>query len=237
MKLMNYQEDLVLHITEIVLQDRGDVEYSQSLLLDVAAFTLNRLPPRYVVSERGFTRFMADHLFEEDNDENMGNLVEILLLANKAVDLIKDRRTMRHESSAENFDLAEDPVDFDAHWHNIPYLIGRVVSCKDDGPIENVKITLFRDDTLLEQVGTGWINPYQTSKAARGFYSFLPAPIKSDNDEEKFNLHLLFEHPDYMTLSIEQRVTTKGELSARYDFRNELFLNIGTACLEIPKGR
>ena len=231
MKLMNYQEDLVLHIAEIVLQDRGDVEYSQALLLDVAAFTLNRLPPRYVVSERGFTRFVADHLFEEGDDENMGNLVEILLLVNKAIDIIKDRRSIRSDSGEEDLETGENLVDFDAHWHNIPFLIGRVVGCGEEGPIENVKISLFRDDALLEQVGTGWINPYRTSKATKGFYSFLPAPLKSDNNEESYNLRFLFEHPEYETLTVERKVSTNGELSARYEFRNERFLNIGTACL------
>lgn len=232
MKLTNYQEDLVLHITEIVLQDRADVVYSQSLLLDVAAYTLNRLPPRYVISERGFTRFVADHLFEEDENENFGNLVEILLLVNRAVDTIKERRARRDQPDRESVDQSDALVDFASHWHNIPFIIGRVVGCADKGPIENVKVSLFRDDVLLKQVGTGWVNPYVTSIATKGFYSFLPAPLRSDNDEEQFNLHILFEHGEFTTLSIEQRVTTKGELSARYEFRNERFLNIGTACLQ-----
>jgi competence protein ComFB len=61
MELKNYQEDLVLHIAEIVLEDRPDVKKGGGLLLDVAAYALNRLPPRYILSERGFTRLAADH--------------------------------------------------------------------------------------------------------------------------------------------------------------------------------
>ena len=92
MDLKNYQEDLVLHVARIVLEDRPDVKESEGLLLDVAAYTLNRLPPRYILSERGFTRLAADHYVEGDNGDSLAGMVEVLLLVNKAVDTIAGRR-------------------------------------------------------------------------------------------------------------------------------------------------
>ena len=229
MRLVNYQEDIVLHIAEIVLQDRPDVEFSQELLLDTAAYVLNRLPPRYIVSERGFTRLMAE--LEDENESKLENLVELLLLINSAVDIVKKRRSSvaKDEISPEETE-EEDHVE--PHWHNIPYLIGRVVDGGDRKPVAGVKITLLANGSQLKQAGNGWTNPYVTSLAAHGFYSFLPAPIHSEDRMRNFDLQLLFEINGYRNCTLKRNVKTSGELAARLDFSNDGFINLGTTLLE-----
>lgn len=230
MKLVNYQEDLVLHVAEIVLQDRPDVEYSHALLLDTAAYTLNRLPPRYIVSERGFTRLMADHWFEEGDDGNIEGLVELLLLVNKAVDVVSARRSPKgSEDAAPGEDEADDHVE--PHWHNIPYLIGRAVDCETRKPVPDTKITLLVDGQKIEQAGSGWTNPYSTNNATRGFYSFLPKSIHSEERKKRFNLTLLFEHDGYKKTELEHQVKTHGEITVRQEFNNDGFIHLGTTCL------
>jgi competence protein ComFB len=230
MKLVNYQEDLVLHIAEIVLQDRPDVELTHELLLDTAAYTLNRLPPRYIVGERGFTRLIADTMFEDESGAKLGNLVELLFLINSAVDVVKKRRS----SSAPQDQLVgegEEDDHIEPHWHNIPYIIGRVIDSEDKRPIPDVKITLLVDGDKVGQAGSGWTNPYTTSGAAQGFFSFLPEPIHSEEHARKFDLKLLFEGKGYEPVTLEQTAKTHGELSARRDFRNDGFINLGATRL------
>ena len=230
MKLVNYQEDLVLHIAEIVLQDRPDVELSHELLLDTAAYALNRLPPRYIVSERGFTRLMADNMFDEDGGAKLGNLVELLFLINNAVDVVKKRRSAPSQPESEAGDGEEDD-HIEPHWHNIPYLIGRVIDGEKKQPISDVQITLLVDGEKIGQAGSGWTNPYTTSGAAQGFYSFLPEPIHSEERKRKFSLRILFEGAGYESEEIERVVKTHGELAARRDFRNDGFINLGATTL------
>ena len=233
MKLVNYQEDLVLHIAEIVLQDRPDVELTHELLLDTAAYTLNRLPPRYIVSERGFTRLMADNMFDDENGAKLGNLVELLFLINSAVDVVKKRRS----SSVPRDQMAGEKMEDDhiePHWHNIPYLIGRVVDSDGKRPVPDIKITLLVDGEKIGQAGNGWTNPYTTSGAAQGFYSFLPEPIHSEEHRRKFALKILFEGDGFEPVTIEQTVKTHGELAARRDFRNDGFINLGATSLVKP---
>lgn len=231
MKLVNYQEDLVLHIAEIVLQDRPDVDFSQALLLDTAAYTLNRLPPRYIVSERGFTRLMADHLLDENESENLVDLVELLLLVNTAVDVVAGRRSPEKKASEEPADSDVDD-HIEPHWHNIPYLIGRVIDSEDRKPIPGVKITLFVDGVLVDQAGSGWTNPHIISGATRGFYSFLPIAIHAEEKKKRFGLEVKFEIEGYKEQVLEHAVKTQGELSARLDFRNDGFINLGTTSLK-----
>jgi hypothetical protein len=50
MRLKNYNEDLVLETVKIVLRDRPDIRASRSFMLDVAAYALNRVPPKYITS-------------------------------------------------------------------------------------------------------------------------------------------------------------------------------------------
>lgn len=231
MRLVNYQEDLVLHIAEIVLQDRPDVELSQGMLLDTAAFVLNRLPPRYIVSERGFTRLMADCILDNGDDANLGNLIELLMLINSAVDVVKKRRSTSVSEEAASSETEIDSA-IEPHWHNIPFLIGRAVNCDDAKPAPGIHITLLVDGEKVSQAGSGWTNPYITSGAAQGFYSFLPAAVHSEERKREFKLKIIFEGDGYEQSFLKKTVKTRGELSARLDFRNDGFINLGTTCLK-----
>ena len=230
MKLVNYQEDLVFHVAEIVLQDRPDVEFNQALLLDTAAYTLNRLPPKYIVSERGITRLMANHWFEEGDEGNIDGLVEILLLVNTAVDVVKQRRpSAGNEDESITDTEADDHIE--PHWHNIPYIIGRVVDDESGQPVPDIQVTLMVDGEKIDQAGNGWRNPYTTNSATGGFFSFLPKPIHFEKLNAEFQLKIVFESGMYKAHNIERTVKTHGELAARQEFRNDGSINLGTTSL------
>jgi competence protein ComFB len=223
MNLKNYQEDLVLHIARIVLEDRPDVRNSEGLLLDVAAYALNRLPPRYILSERGFTRLAADHYVEEDNGDGLAGMVEVLLLVNKAVDTIAGRR----KPSAGRPEPSEEGETLLGYWHNLPYLIGRVA---DHGnAVVGASVTLYvNDKPALPAAEAGWINPYVTNAATRGFYSFLPKSCRSRTKTRRFRLRVAVEHPDYRKAGLERTLQTEGEFSPLDRIDSDHILNLGT---------
>ena len=225
MKLKNYQEDLVLYVAEIVLKDRPGIEAEESLLHDVAAYTLNRLPPRYIMSERGFTRLAADYWVDSDNEDGLASLVEVLILVNKAIDIVQSRRKS-NRSAAEGPAEEQDIPDVRKYWHNIPYLIGRVLDKRTGKPVLDASVRISIDGKLAEPAESGWLNPYCTNAGTKGFYSFLAKPFRSRSKNKQFTLRLTFEHPDYQPASLERKVDTLGELATFQFISSDQILNL-----------
>lgn len=228
MELKNYQEDLVLHVAEIVLADRPDVEPSEALLRDVAAFTLNRLPARYLLSERGFTRLAAAHCIDQENGDGLKGLVEVLLLVNKAIDTIRARRKPA-EVAEPPAEVAEPPVL--GYYHNLPYLIGRAAEAESGKAVLDAMVTLTSNGKPVP-VCAGWTNPYRINAATKGFYSFLPSPVQAKTRTRRFALVLSFEHPEYRGATLQRTLQTEGEFSAPGHLSSDRILNLGTVRLE-----
>ncbi len=53
MKIQNYMEDVVQDELELLLAERQDICKCNKCKLDVMVWTLNRLPPKYVITDRG----------------------------------------------------------------------------------------------------------------------------------------------------------------------------------------
>ena len=226
MKLKNYQEDLVLYVADIVIKDRPDIETDEELLHDVAAYTLNRLPPRYIMSERGFTRLAADHWVDSDNDDGLAGLVEVLILVNKAIDIVKSRRKGSRPGKTAGPNREEELPDVHRYWHNLPYLIGRILDRKSGRPVLEASVRVTIDGRLAEPAEPGWLNPYCTNAGTRGFYSFLPKPMRSRSKSKNFTLGLRIEHRDYQPVSLERRIDTVGELTTYQFIRSDQILNL-----------
>jgi competence protein ComFB len=229
MKLKNYQEDLVLYVADIVIKDRPDIEAGENLLHDVAAYTLNRLPPRYILSERGFTRLAADHWVDADSEDGLASLVEVLILVNRAIDIIKSRRK---PSEAEVRSMGEEDLpDVRKHWHNLPYLIGRVLDKNTKKPVLDASVRVSINGKPAEPAEQGWLNPYRTNAGTKGFYSFLPKPTRSRSKNKKFALELTIEHPHYRAVTVEQTIDTAGELTTYQFIRSDQIRNLGDTYL------
>ncbi|UCF98525.1 MAG: late competence development ComFB family protein [Spirochaetaceae bacterium] len=235
MKLKNYQEDLVLYVADIVMKDRPDIEADENLLHDVAAYTLNRLPPRYILSERGFTRLAADHWVDSDNEDGLASLVEVLILVNKAIDIVKSRRKIESSTWGAAQSPEEEIPDVRKFWHNLPYLIGRVLDKESRKPVLDACVRVTIDGRLAEPAERGWLNPYCTNAGTKGFYSFLPKPIRSRSKNRIFTLGLRIEHRDYEPVSLERKFDTVGELTTYQYIRSDQILNLSDTYL-VPAG-
>jgi competence protein ComFB len=230
MKLKNYQEDLVLYLSDLVLKNRPDVKSSESLLHDVAAYTLNRLPPRYIVSERGFTRLAADHWVDDGNEKGLASLVQALILVNQAVDTIKGRRRETRPGPSPR-SREEELLDVRFCWHNLPYIIGRVLDKASRQPVLEASVSILINGEEAEPADPGWLNPYRTNAGTRGFFSFLPKPVRLRAKSKVFTLKLAIEHPDYEPLTREQTIRSKGELITYPYITSDRILNLGNALL------
>jgi competence protein ComFB len=231
MKLRNYQEDLVLYVADIVVKDRPDIEADEDLLHDIAAYTLNRLPPRYIMSERGFTRLAADHWVDSENEDGLASLVEVLILVNKAIDIVKSRRKIEKPAKGAELPHDEEVPDIRKYWHNLPYLIGRVLDKKNRRPVLDACVRVTIDGRLAEPAERGWLNPYCTNAGTKGFYSFLPKPIRSRSKSKAFTLGLTIEHRDYQPMTVQRRVQTVGELTTYQFIRSDQILNLDNSYL------
>jgi len=226
MKLKNYQEDLVLYVADIVIKDRPDIQADEDLLHDVAAYTLNRLPPRYIMSERGFTRLAADHWVYSNSEDGLASLVEVLILVNKAIDIVKSRRKIEKPAKPAELSSEEELPDVRRYWHNLPYLIGRVLDRKTNKPVLDARVLINIDGRLADPAEKGWLNPYRTNAGTRGFYSFLPKPVRSRSKSKVFNLELSIEHRDYKPIKVEHKIETTGDLTTYQFIRSDQILNL-----------
>lgn len=53
MEIQNYTEVMVENLFEVVLNRYPDICKCEKCMLDIKAISLNKLPPRYIVTEKG----------------------------------------------------------------------------------------------------------------------------------------------------------------------------------------
>jgi competence protein ComFB len=234
MKLKNYQEDIVLNIIRIVAADRSGLDLTDALAHDVAAYTLNRIPPKYIMSERGFTRMASEHWVDEGDDaEGLPNLVELMLLVNKAMDVVLQRRAAASGAASANghahLNGSGGEVEY---WHNFPQFIGKVVDSNSQRPIYNAKVSLFIDGERSEPAEPGWSNPTATNEATRGFFSFWPRSMRSLDESVEHDIVISISHDDYTAYDYRQLVETSGEFRIYNYIHGDGIINLETCQLE-----
>ena len=233
MKVKNYQEELVLNTINLVLEDRPEVKPDELLIHDVAAYTLNRIPPKYIMSERGFTRLASEYWLDNGSEHGITSLVELVLIINRAIDLVTSRRQGVREgfSSIRRGDELSiiGRIEF---WHNFPQLIGRVLDGSTKEPVFGVVVTLSIDGNMSVPAEPGWQNPYHTNFGTKGFYSFWPSPIHNVAELKQFIVRVTFEHGDYQSGTEERKLDTAGELQLNNIIKVNEICNLGTTFLE-----
>ncbi len=224
-QLKNYQEDIVLKAIEIALEDKPELLRDSVAANDIAAYVLNRIPARYIMSERGFTRLAVEHW--DDGDDSIGSLFGILMLVNQAVEMIEKRRrpASRTSSSSIVFEAEVAPV------HNFPQIFGKVVDASTGAPIDGALVTLLSSDFPAASAEPGWPNPFTTQQSTHGYYSFWPAPVRDSAETRTFGFVLRVEHPDFRPESREVTVTTCCEFSIHDHIDGEGMLDLETVTL------
>jgi len=233
MKLKNYQEDVVLRAIDIALEDQPELVSDASFVNDVAAYVLNRIPPRYVMSERGFLRLTVEQLEEGNGKRSLANIIELMILVNRGIEIVQSRRPKASGAAREDVEGPESANEF---VHNYPQFIGRIVDDESDEPVFGAVVSLYMDGDLVPPAEPGWSNPYRTNPQTKGFFSFWPHAAKNEHEVAVCQVLFTIEHPDYEVLSHTEAVTTRGAFERNTAIYGEEVVNIGTLRLA-PKAR
>lgn len=84
MRLVNYMEEMVKHVLEELSDEPAyqALKMDEKTKLDVMAYTLNHLPPKYVVTEKG-------HLYTRVNELKQQFRTDIVVELSKAIRHVK----------------------------------------------------------------------------------------------------------------------------------------------------
>ena len=236
MRLKNYNEDLVLETVKIVLKDRKDIHPSRSFVLDVAAYALNRIPPKYITSERGFTReFVHAGNGNGEEGEKLIKVIELITLINRAVEVVARRRRdsvpSRSVHVPSSASLEDAPLQL-TYFYNMPHIFGRIVDAGDGKPVISAEATLWINDKVSVPAEPGWRNPYQTNEQTRGYFSFWPQVEIGESESMRVEMRIGFAHGAYKPFTFKKNMKVSGEFFAQDYIRGDKLLDIGSLSLE-----
>lgn len=239
MRLKNYNEDLVLDTVKIVLKDRADVRPTRSFLLDVAAYVLNRTPPKYITSERGFTREVVQATGNGNGEgRRLVNVIELITCVNRAIDVVARRRREGAPSRAGRTIPSPAADSGEArltYFYNMPHIFGRIVDARDGKPVISAEATLWINDKMAPPAETGWRNPFFTNKQTSGYFSFWPQVETGETDSMRIQMRIGFQHDGYEPLSYKKSLKVPGEFFV-YDYiRGDKLFDVGTLTMQ-PAG-
>lgn len=75
-QIKNYMEDIVEDVLKDYLKNREDVCKCHRCMLDMKAYVLNKVPPHYVVSDRGYLHWKLDEMKTQFNVDILSVVVE-----------------------------------------------------------------------------------------------------------------------------------------------------------------
>ncbi len=235
MRLKNYNEELVLETVKIVLKDRKDVKATRPFILDVAAYTLNRIPPKYITSERGITRELIFSAGSE-NGERLIDIIELITLVNRAIDVVAGRRKAGSPAIKKGTSLAGGGNgDGAGYFYNVPPIFGRVVDSRDGKPVISVDATLYINDKIAKSAESGWQNPYRTNEQTKGYFSFWPQAESGAADSLRVEISIGLRHGKYKPYTFRKTLKIPGEIFVHDYIRGDMLLDIGSLELEPEK--
>ena len=82
MKIQNYMEEVVQDELEQLLAERDDVCKCQKCRFDMMVWALNRLPPKYVITDRG-------RLYTKLKEQEIQFKADVVQELTKAIDVIR----------------------------------------------------------------------------------------------------------------------------------------------------
>jgi competence protein ComFB len=212
MELHNTVEDLIIGQVEDIfgaLEQGANPEKfctCDQCRMDTACYVLNRVAPRYIVSNRGVARVEQENIARQQRDADITALIwEGLKRVNHT-----QRPTASHKSHNAVGAASHEPV------FNIPTIIGRLFNGNNFSPLADVKVELLRDGEIVAMKDSNWQNPYNLVANTEGTFTFWPSPIPAPAPEERknFEYSIRVESPDFDTLHHFFEIPVISELQA-----------------------
>ncbi len=198
MSIKNLMEDIVYNVVNTVLKnEKGQVNEDLNVD-DLVAYVLNRIPPKYITSERGMLhgKLEAKFLMQQKTD--------ILFLIYEAIETVNKRR---------NTEIGTIKNIQDKGGNNFPHIVGEVLEETTFSIISDVEITLISNGKPVEMIDQSWKNPYNTSKATMGYYHFWPKFDESSmNTGNEVPFQILFSHPKFNKKEVDLKLKTVEDI-------------------------
>ena len=195
MEIHNISEDVVFSSVRRIIDSIKQESNPDGLCLceqcklDTICYVLNRVEPRYIVSNRGMTRIEQDWVAKQQTEADIATLVY------KGFRQVSHnmRPTADHSDSESDSKVSNDPV------FSIPTIVGRLFDGKTFAPLSGVTVELRNGSEIVPMRNTNWQNPYTLVPNTPGTYTFWPAPVpaKSVDIHHLFEFTLKIESPQY----------------------------------------
>jgi len=198
MDIHNTNEDLVFSSVQEIfdgIQNGGNPEnfcLCYQCRIDTVCYTLNRIEPNYIVSNRGFTRI------EQSGVKHQQIEADITTLIYKGLRVVNHnmRPTAPHDGTPAATHKVNSPM------YDIPTIAGRIFDGISFEPITGVDIVLLHEGKLVAMRNNNWQNPFRMVPSTPGAYSFWPLPIPADipDDVKDFKFSIKIDSPEHEPL-------------------------------------
>jgi len=199
MDIHNTNEDVVFEMVQSIfdeIHNNGNPEnfcLCYQCRVDTICFTLNRIDPNYIVSNRGFTR-VEQHAIKRQQIE-----ADITTLIYKGLRLVNHnlRPTAPHDGTS------TAPIKIHHPMFDIPTISGRLFNGISFEPVVGIDVALYYEGELIPMRNNNWQNPFTMVSSTPGTFSFWPSPITAASPEitKEFKFSLRVSSPDYEPLS------------------------------------
>jgi competence protein ComFB len=214
MEIHNVSEDIVFHSVQNIFAavkkegNPNDLCLCEQCRLDTICYTLNRIMPRYIVSNRGMTRMDQDWTARQQTEADIATLIyKGLRLVNH-----NQRPTAPHDGVTSDDKTLTQPAFY------IPTIIGRLFDGETFAPLAGVTVELRNDGEIVSMQNHNWQNPFTLVANTPGAYSFWPAPVPAEAMDlhRTFEFSLKIESPQYETMTHFFKVPTVSTIQALY---------------------
>jgi competence protein ComFB len=141
-----------------------NISFSEQCRVDTICYVLNRVKPRYVVSNRGVAR-VGQELFDNQQHD-----ADINILVYEAIKQVNSN--MRPETA--DADAIDDTPVF-----NIPTILGRLFNGINFAPMFDVTLELRCNGESVPMINGNWQNPYKIVSHTAGMFTFWPSPVSA----------------------------------------------------------
>ena len=193
MNLHNIMEEEVIKKVEESYSDEKIIgTYSnicscEQCKLDTTAYVLNRIKPRYIISERGIVHAVAEQGSQLDAD------IKILII--EAMQKVHNLRRSSHTKTKKTTNFTHETV------FNFPIFSGLVLDGSTFEPIKNAVVTLKIENDIVGMFDNTWQNPYKITDATNGTFAFWAESVtaKTVNQTKEFYFSVIVEAENYET--------------------------------------
>jgi competence protein ComFB len=174
MEIHNTTEDLVFSTIETIcasVEKQGNPDklcLCDRCRIDAACFVLNRIPPHYIISNRGAARIEQVTISRQQKEADVTSLVFEAL---KRVS--HNQRPNSDHSNAPGNGVKQGPV------FNIPTIIGRAFNGVNFSPLAGATVELWREGELVTMKNRNWQNPCALVENTQGAFTFWPESLSA----------------------------------------------------------